>query len=326
MSKTKIEWTDKGETWNPIAGCSKISAGCANCYAIKDAVRLAGNPNKKIADKYAGTTKGMNWSGQINFASHDVLTQPMRWTRPRKIFVNSMSDLFHENVPDEWIDKIFAVMALSPYHTFQILTKRADRMKAYFESFNQIEALGRGWNCANWLIKTFGQENGKDKVNKVIESNFRYGLSNVWLGVSVEDKKHKFRIDVLRETPAAVRWLSLEPLLEDLGDLDLTGIDWVVAGGESGTKARPMHPDWARSVRDQCIAAGVPFFYKQWGAWFPMCEKPPEGNWSIGEEKARTHIHLWEDELKNVSVKIGKKNAGRFLDGREWNEFPEEKI
>lgn len=346
---TKIEWTQNGETWNPIAGCSKVSDGCKNCYAIKDAHRLAGHPNPKIAAKYEGTTKiengKMNWTGRINLASEDVLLQPMRWTRPRKIFVNSMSDLFHESVPDEWIDKIFAVMALSPQHTFQILTKRAGRMKEYFNRFGkrnihpcfflakQAVSLGMATGSADFLYRG------------VFTNSLCEVLSHVHLGVSVENQKEADkRIPLLLETPAAVRWLSCEPLL---GEIDLTmiakgspigsnisiginvlnqeysSVDWVVAGGESGANARPVHPDWIRHLRDQCVSAGVPFFFKQWGSWFPLCEKVVEGaKWSIGQAKALSHLHLWNDDGGNVSLNIGKKNAGRFLDGRTWDEFP----
>lgn len=387
---TKIEWTKtenedgsetKGETWNPIAGCDKISAGCANCYAIKDAHRLAGNPNPKIAAKYEGTTKiengKMNWTGRINFASDDVLLQPMRWTRPRKIFVNSMSDLFHESVPDEQIDKIFAVMAMSPHHTFQILTKRPERMRNYLsDEFLRV----RIWLASNELSDPY-KDNAVLKKLRKTNGKGLFPLPNVHLGVSVENQKAADeRIPLLLETPAAVRWLSCEPLLKEIkisrwlkiawqcsgcrgyfsGGWKMTcpdcerkeywcgshqfngrnvkshpnfpaqegiGIDWVVVGGESGANARPIHPDWVRSLRDQCVSAGTPFFFKQWGSWFPMCEKPVEGTeWSIGKAEALSHIHLWDDAGGNVSLNIGKKNAGRFLDGRTWDEFPKEKL
>jgi protein gp37 len=308
MANTKIEWTT--ETWNPLAGCSKVSDGCKNCYAIKDAVRLAGNNNPKIASKYNGTTKnGNNWTGQINFASEEVLTQPIRWTRPRMIFVNSMSDLFHENVSDEWIDKIFAVMALSPQHTFQILTKRADRMRDYFVKHFTRHLIGVEANKITkrghpLTEKGFGMKCDFDVCNMV------FPLPNVHLGVSVENQKAADeRIPLLLETPAAVRWLSCEPLL---GEVDLTSlnrevgkiiphthsidclrganwiyndihktkdyynrgnrISWVVVGGESGNGARPCNIDWIRSIVKQCKASSVPVFVKQLGSVPMMLE------------------------------------------------------
>lgn len=291
MTDTKIEWTDA--TWNPTAGCSKISAGCQNCYAIKDAVRLSGNDNPKISSKYAGTTKGMNWSGKINLANDDTLTQPLRWTRPRKIFVNSMSDLFHENIPDEWIDKVFAIMTLAPQHTFQILTKRPERMKSYMERFVEMPDL-IGDTAAYWV--------DWDKMPEYEQ----WPPKHIWLGVSVENQKAAdARIPLLLETPAAVRFLSCEPLLSNINlpiyyccncfkftttkkvnsDKDWGcaicgcyktsgwkpssegGIHWVIVGGESGNKARPCSVDWIRSIVEQCKAAYVPAFVKQLGAW-----------------------------------------------------------
>lgn len=255
-----IEWTDA--TWNPVTGCTKVSQGCKHCYAERDWSRLAHLP------AYQGRAF-------TDVACHtERLDQPLRWKRPRRIFVNSMSDLFHEAVPDDFLDKVFAVMALSPQHTFQVLTKRPERMRDY--------------------CKTLGQHNGTDRVSiaaQQISSKawflWRMGdvgwcLPNVWLGVSVEDQEAADqRIPLLLQTPAAVRWVSAEPLL---GPVDVqaainrmpwrigggdAGLHWVVVGGESGPKARPMHPDWARSLRDQCAAAGVQYLFKQWGEWAP---------------------------------------------------------
>lgn len=263
---TKIEWTDKGETWNPLAGCSKISDGCKNCYAIKDAVRLAGNPNPKIAEKYKGTAKTengkMNWTGKINFASKETLTQPMRWTRPRKIFVNSMSDLFHESVPDEWIDRIFAVMALSPQHTFQILTKRPDRMKKYFEYEAVFERILAEATFLDWGVEFQRQFK---RIKRQMNVN-TFPLPNVWLGVSVEIQKETSRLDFLRDTPAAIRFVSFEPLLENLGKINLTDIHWAIIGGESGTQARPCNVQWIRYLVEQCKYYEIPVFVKQLGA------------------------------------------------------------
>lgn len=270
-SQTKIEWTDA--TWNPLAGCSKVSAGCKNCYAIKDAVRLAGNPNRKIAEKYSGTTANGNWTGKINLASSDGLMQPLRWTRPRRIFVNSMSDLFHENVHDESIDSVFAVMAWCRQHTFQVLTKRSYRMWRYLTTaarHNSIEL------AADKLRPGEGHQSfgGKHVLPQL-------PLPNVHLYVSVEDQEMALdRIPDLLETPAAVRGISAEPLLSEL---DLTNflylryeiggarhmynrLDHCIVGGESGRYARRCNVEWIRSAVKQCKAAHVPVFVKQLGA------------------------------------------------------------
>lgn len=320
---TKIEWTDQGETWNPIAGCSKISDGCKNCYAIKDAVRLSGNPNPKIADKYRGTTKTdngkMNWTGQINLASDDVLTQPIRWTRPRKIFVNSMSDLFHENVPDEWIDKIFAVMALSPQHIFQILTKRPERMRSYLLGRSEISM--KWFHKAKWIYQEIMvDENPERFFWDYSTGRHIFPLPNVWLGVSVENQQTADeRIPLLLETPAAIRFLSCEPLLGEidfkrqcpvscdgecgqtspyklLGNTELDStVDWVIVGGESGQNARPCNIDWIRSIVQQCKEADVPVFVKQLGSgrseYSGAARIQPTGNIKDGQQGAFVYKH-----------------------------------
>jgi protein gp37 len=215
---TKIEWTDA--TWNPIRGCTKISPGCAHCYAETFAERfrgVAGHPYEQGFDLRLIPEK---------------LEEPLRWTSPRMVFVNSMSDLFHEDVGDEYIERVCRVMKQANWHTFQVLTKRSERMRDLLLS----------------------------------RLTFVADQPHLWFGVSVENRKHGLpRIEHLRAAPAGLRMLSVEPLLEDLGTLDLAGIGWVILGGESGPGARPMHPDWVRSVRDQCQAAGVPLFFKQWG-------------------------------------------------------------
>ncbi len=235
---TGIEWTD--ETWNPVTGCSKVSPGCAHCYAETLALtRLAGK---------AGYP-GLPWTPE-NAAANvvlrpDRLNVPQSWREPRRVFVNSMSDLFHELVPWEYIDQVFEVMESVPRHTFQILTKRPERMRA----------LAR-------LVPP-----------------------NVWLGTSIENDRWTKRADYLRETPPATRFLSCEPLLGPLPSLDLTGIDWVIVGGESGPEHRPMAPGWVRDIRDRCASSGTAFFFKQWGGVRP-------------------------------------KAGGRMLDGRTWDEYP----
>lgn len=353
--KTGIEWTDA--TWNPVRGCSRVSAGCQNCYAETVAGRFSG-----AGMAYEGLiAKGGQWNGQIKLVP-DALGQPLSWKKPRKIFVNSMSDLFHENVPTDFIDQVFAIMACAKQHTFQILTKRPERMRYYAkrvaESQPHDEVNMAVFDAANCLDGSFAT----------------WPLPNVWLGVSVEDQETADeRIPLLLQTPAAVRWISAEPLLEavDLkrfiasprhymtrcehcswhgsselcgtnfdgddiicpeccqsicGD-DAPGLDWVVVGGESGKNARPMHPDWARSLRDQCKAAGVPFLFKQWGEWQPtfngnFCWKSSRmfveqdgcdsTGWSIDRHSSST---------ANMQ-RVGKKSAGRLLDGVPHDEYP----
>ena len=237
-----IAWTE--ETWNPIRGCSRVSEGCRHCYAETVANRFKG-PGQPYEGLIA---PGGQWNGNITVA-HNLIDQPLRWKKPRRIFVNSMSDLFHENVDDYIIRRVFDVMAQCPQHTFQILTKRPERMQQLLSMWERIGITG---------------DHFKGKP-----------LPNVWLGVSVEDQTTADeRIPLLLETPAAVRWISAEPLLgpikltwEDRADGMIVDkfplLDWVVVGGESGQGARPMHPQWARDLRDQCQAAGVPFFMKQ---------------------------------------------------------------
>lgn len=280
--KSKIEWTDA--SWNPIVGCNKISLGCKNSYAVRDAHRMAGNPNPKISEVYKGLTVvngSRNWTGVVRFIE-ERLTQPLRWKRSRRIFVNSMSDLFHEDIPVEVIAKIFAVMAACPQHIFQVLTKRAERL-----------SLLDGDDFKRMVFNEAGEfTHGYDGV---------WPLPNVWLGVSCEDQQMADeRIYHLLKAQTAIRWLSLEPLL---GPIDLTAIrlpaeynisiggsayinclaesddehfynhhkkiDWVVVGGESGDGARPMREDWAMQLRNQCLARDVPFFFKQWGRYVP---------------------------------------------------------
>lgn len=341
--KSKIEWTDA--TWNPITGCTVHSAGCTNCYAMQIAgTWLKHHPSRK------GLTREVNgnhvWTGEVKF-NEQWLLQPIQWKRPRDIFVCAHADLFHEKVPDEWIDKIFAVMALAPQHRFQVLTKRSDRMRRYMTDLlegtrrvlSEMSDLGANDTSAN-CAALWG------------EPFQRKPLPNVWLGVSVEDQRAADeRIPDLLATPAAIRWLSCEPLLgpvrlfRDQSDerhcwltgywqeIDCTpdggiahgrgpGLDWIVCGGESGRRARPMHPDWARSLRDQCAAAGVPFHFKQWGEWKPFL------GWrdgvtryadASGSYDARS-IYRFEDGAH--LVRVGKKAAGRLLDGVQHDATP----
>lgn len=215
-TNSSIEWTE--QTWNPVTGCTKISPGCKHCYAEQMSKRLQAMGSK-------------GYSNGFKLSLHpDRLEQPLKRRKPTMYFVNSMSDLFHQNVPDEFIDRVFDVVARSPQHTYQILTKRALRMEKYFRT--------------------------------------RPVPDNAWLGVSVEDKKYGIpRIERLQLINAQTRFLSVEPLLEDIGAINLHDIHWVIVGGESGSKARIMEPEWAISVRDQCLRAGIAFFFKQWGNW-----------------------------------------------------------
>lgn len=218
---SSIEWTDA--TWNPVTGCTKISPGCTNCYAERFAERFRGVKGHPYEQGFALRL----WP--------ERLEQPLRWTRPRRIFVNSMSDLFHREIPWEFTARVFKVMEQASWHTFQVLTKRTEAMKEFV--------------------------------------NVRYSNGttpeHIHIGVSVENKASLFRADDLREARASVRFLSCEPLLESLGNLDLRGIHWVIVGGESGPGYRPMDPAWVRKIRDQCISAGIPFFFKQWGGLRP---------------------------------------------------------
>lgn len=259
--KSNIEWT--GHTWNPIAGCSVLSPGCTNCYAMKMAQRLAAMGQ----ELYRGTTKptkaGPVWTGVMRQASREVLLTPIKRKKPTTYFVNSMSDLFHENVPDEWIEQIFAVMALSGQHTFQVLTKRADRMRETVVRLGKsIETLERHAREFGWTLKFEGT------------GLVPWPLRNVWLGVSTEDQRRADeRIPQLLQAPAAVRFISAEPLI---GPLDISDylvetactnwpdyLDWVIVGGESGPGARVMNPEWAEALRDQCKAGRTSFFMKQ---------------------------------------------------------------
>ena len=214
--KTGISWTDA--TWNPVTGCTKVSEGCKFCYAEILAKKLQATGSKRYANGFKVTMH------------EDVLNLPKKWKEPKKVFVNSMSDLFHKDVPFEFVDKVFAVMAETPQHTYQILTKRPERMREYIV----------------------------DHLHSCI-------LLNVWIGVSVENASHKDRIDVLRELPGPVRFVSFEPLLNGVGPLNLANIDWVIVGGESGEKHRPMQEDWVLSIFEQARESKVPFFFKQWG-------------------------------------------------------------
>lgn len=345
-----IEWCDS--TWNPVTGCTKVSAGCDNCYAETFAERWRGTP-------------GHYFEGGFDVQLRpDKLDLPLRWRRPRRIFVNSMSDLFHDQVPDEYVAKVFAVMAFAGHHTFQVLTKRHARMRSLL-SRPSFPELVTTWAWRINAGRALGLPHGNAEHSRTAVA---WPLSNVWLGVSAENQQWAdIRIPALLDTPAAVRFVSAEPLL---GPIDLTswigcphdslsgvdqeplanptkrwrcdqcragvldgtvtnvGLHWVIAGGESGRGARPMHPDWARSLRGQCEAAGVAFLFKQWGEYQPFSPNDPDGKCVYVERDGGIHKHSEDGQLQftmghwSAMVRRGKKAAGRLLDGREHNGYP----
>ena len=228
MAETQIEWTDA--TWNPVAGCTIVSAGCTNCYAMEMARRL----DAMGVPKYGGLTRRSGkrtiWNGIVR-EDREALSIPLRWRKPRKIFVNSMSDLFHERVSDRFIEDVWRVMHDTPHHNYQILTKRPERMATF------------------------------------VASNIGKVLPNVWLGTSVESADVAHRIDELRQAPATIRFISFEPLIGPVGTVDLSGIHWAIVGGESGRSARPIKEEWVDDIYDQCLRSDSAFFFKQWGTW-----------------------------------------------------------
>ncbi len=312
MSRTKIAWSEY--SWNPVVGCTKCSPGCRNCWAERMAGRLANMGQEKYkyvttfnpCPRRAGSAQWLQKWNNHTRCDEKALDIPLHWKKPRRIFVNSMSDTFHKSVPFEFIDKVMDVIWNCNEHTFQVLTKRPERMLKYFNTHNL----------------------GLDTIP--------FPLDNLWLGATVEHPDYKNRIDILRSIPAAVRFLSIEPCLADMGELNLDGIHQVVGGGESGAGARPMHPDWARSIRDQCQAANppVPFFFKHWGAWIDHSLtdiRPTEKNAKIVFPDGSTWPWsvLGGVKYKEASkaggrtvIRVGKKRAGRLLDGKEYNGYP----
>ena len=342
---TKIEWTDA--TWNPVTGCSIVDAGCTNCYAMQLAgTRLKHHPSRSGLTRETGGRP--KWTGEVRL-NEQWLDQPLRWSKPRMIFVCAHSDLFHESVPDEWIDKVFAVMALAPQHTFQVLTKRPDRAARYL---NSLYAGQRGVASSGLEIR------GSLTAPMVVKDAIFSGFKNVWLGTSASDQASAdLRIPQLLDCPAAVRFVSAEPLLGPLilsrlkfsggAEIDAlrgrdleTGrlgpaIGLVIAGGESGRGARPMHPDWARSLRDQCVASGVPFFFKQVGEWAVEIDRErddPDWRADYSRKFANEGQTRWlnidggsgfHGERFHVMRRVGKARAGRLLDGRTWDQMPD---
>lgn len=362
MKPHKIAWTEK--TWNPIVGCSKVSPGCANCYAEKAAC----SPRLQQFEQYREVTKGVvftatdktkmtAWNGKTGFVE-SALVKPLHWRTPRMIFVCSMGDLFHESLPFEWIDKVFAVMALCPQHTFQVLTKRSKRMLEYLTSPGLIERL----------YKITSGQYSKEWVHPDKMGGPLLPLLNVWLGVTAEDQQRADeRIPDLLKCPAAKRFVSCEPLLgkidlmpymfmtimcpkcghidsvdnfdsldcdaanlfcnkcnNEVETKDVEELDQVICGGESGNGARPMHPDWARDLRGQCEEAVVLFFFKQWGKYFPR------NQWEYNPGLILPDDDVYASDGKTIILDdhcpmhpVGKKKAGRLLDGVEHNEMSE---
>jgi protein gp37 len=323
--KTGIEWTDV--TWNPTTGCDRISAGCDHCYAMAMAKRLNAMGQPKYQTDGDPRTSGPGFG----VATHPAaLRDPLKWRKPQRVFVNSMSDLFHARVPMVFAARVFAVMAATPRHTYQVLTKRPERMARTLGAgvfLQYVMGFGRDLGIGH-LIRCAVDGGGLPQIV--------WPLPNVHLGTSIESADHVGRAEALRATPAAVRFVSAEPLLGPLSGLNLDGIGWVIVGGESGPNARPMHPDWARSLRDQCVDASVPYLFKQWGEWVDPDEIDTAG-WddvSCGERG----VTIWPDGRTTHGVRgtcidgsvtmwrVGKKTAGRMLDGRTWDQYPQTMI
>lgn len=391
MGDSTIEWTDK--TWNPVRGCTIVSEGCRNCYAMTFAHRFSA-PGQSYEGLTRMTPTGAKWTGKVALVE-EHLADPLKWRKAARVFVNSMSDLFHEAVPDEYIARVFAVIMVSwsrrrwqgpgegvPQHTFQILTKRPERMQAFVSELWLEDGGTAAGRSADLVIRAMREFETPHEPTM-----YRWPLPNVWLGVSVEHQAAADeRIPWLLETPAAVRFISYEPALSvvDWSDVfhvtqcprcgviihkavptettwcsdcciaelnaGITApedmhhgmfpakpmIDWLICGGESGPHARPMHPDWARAARDACQAAGVAYFMKQWGRWLPYEQdaQPPLWNGADGSmvdgnlfpDRLSDHEPVrgwWAPELDGVIYRdVGKKRAGRLLDGRTWDTMP----
>jgi protein gp37 len=314
-TRTTIAWTDA--TWSPVSGCTRVSEGCEHCYIARTP------PLRMVGRKWDGDGIGSTTGVMLHPERMGV---PLGWRKPRRIFVCSLADLFHDAVPDAFIAKVWATMSLTPQHTFQVLTKRPARMRSLLDS-------ARFWS----MVSLTSAARGGNELHHDVRM-----LDNVWLGVSAETQEWaNRRIPILLDTPASVRWVSAEPLLGPIDLANCAGIDalerdwlgspggegtgaphpllsWVVCGGESGPGARPMYPDWARSLRDQCVDAKIPFLYKQWGEWTPTGER------GIGRIDGREFLAGEPDDrgFREVIRRVGKKAAGRVLDGRTWTEYP----
>lgn len=356
MQQHKIDWLNmpgyKGETWNPIIGCSRISEGCEDCYAEKMARRLSAIALSKSDDEYFDVsgignyslvTLNGKWNGKTRLVPN-ALEKPLKWRKPRMIFVCSMSDLFHENTPFEWIDKVFDVMVTNPDHLYLLLTKRPERALEYYK-----------W--AGKQVKDAGFDSYPSQSDNLLD--YISEIPFIWLGVSVENQEQADkRIPLLLQIPAALRFISCEPLI---GPVDLSQIrllpprecithnilngipydwdyeqyfpenrieptiQWVIAGGESGPKARPMHPDWVRSIRDQCEGTDVPFFFKQWGQWVDFDHCPDHLKKNCGPSdgyQSHSWYHQKGDRSLNRMYRVGSHQSGSQLDGKHYKIFP----
>lgn len=361
MSASKIGWTEN--TANPTVGCTKKSAGCTNCYAIREAWKLMHNPNASIAKKYEGTvykTVGgkLNWTGRINF-DYSVLKKTVANKKPTLYFVNSMSDLFHPNLSFETIDIIFASFAASSQHRYQVLTKHPERAVEWFNSKREIWK-DLGIQTTGERVINFSSHYFNYYIHPYV---FKWPLLNVAIGASMENQAAGIeRMPYLLQIPAAIRFISAEPLIGMLDLIPLLNypviekpkLDWVIAGGESGHEARIMHPDWPRLLRDQCKAMGIPYFFKQWGMFIPFentAQPPFLRQCNTGQEYDAHGLNIidaetsepgyeiidgkkyrWEDVLKHIEhdtdgimtnyLKTGKKISGNLLDGVRHEEFP----
>lgn len=325
--RTAIEWSDA--TWNPVTGCDRVSPGCANCYALTLAARLKGMGNPRYQRDGDPKSSGPGFGVTLH---EDVLEKPRRWRRPRRVFVNSMSDLFHEEIPDEYIARVFNVMAQADQHIFQVLTKRPERMRDFLAGATKCEH--------GWLTHNGDNPTSYDGTGQVLLDNRGWPLPNVWLGVSIENRRFVHRADLLRETPAAVRFISAEPLLGPLigrcdcrgpildgagqhypdcnaiehgPDLNLTDIDWLIVGGESGPGHRRMEAEWVRDLRDACVE------HRAHG-------HDPGEQWVVsGDGGGISHI-VHEPGTAFFFKQWGgrtAKSGGRKLDGQTWDEMPE---
>ncbi|MBA7475644.1 hypothetical protein ES707_11016 [subsurface metagenome] len=321
---TKIEWTN--ETWNPIIGCQKCSPGCNHCYAERMAVRLAGNP--KTSMDYSPVITNGHWNGTTMLRT-EVLKKPFSWKTPRMIFVVSMGDLFHESVPFSWVDKVMTIIACNPQHTFQVLTKRPEIMKRWFD-----------WQRPGWedpgmrgpeAIRYYCWHNHGKKI--------KYGgfwpLKNLWLGVTCENQEQTDkRIPILLQIPAEKRFVSIEPMIGPISfrwakwhpikntwHLDgLKQLDWVIVGGETGPGARPMHPAWVTQIREQCQESNTPFFFKSWGEWIPVTY--------VNGDRSYLNVTIGKNEFLFMDPPINMIKSRRFqdykhkLEGKEWRGMP----
>lgn len=324
--RSGIEWCDA--SWNPVVGCRRVSEGCRHCYAERVAARMIASG----VGHYQGTLdQAGRWAGVMGEAPERTWLQPLRWRQPRTIFVNSMGDLFHPAIRDELIDRAFGIMRFAHWHRFIVLTKRPERMRSYFSSREPYPTVSRWVEAAGQFVQGLPDSVRRSREWLIWDESLNtWPHENICLGVSVEDQRSAdARIPELLATPAALRCVSYEPALGpvDFGPWIYEGerdLHWIICGGESGPGARPMHPDWALSVRDQCEEAGVAFFFKQWGKWLPCWGEGTHLVYQDGRviEAGHEHPDAWKHQVAQPVRRVGKAAAGRELDGRAWDETP----